>query len=205
MAGPGTQLFPKLEYVGDKYSFAIIADPQVLTADTTNVIYQTTQRKLSMIVDEINLMSPQPAFVLVNGDLVGQVTPKRRGPEQIENFISRVIPLEPTTLLVHGNHDGHEPWTEFKQMQKAVNGTEAVWFSWDVGKWHYIGIPCYLDTDESQRKFFDWLAHDLEMNKTRPTMLFVHWHLLPGYRTNHEWYTFTKPIRSRILELITQQ
>jgi len=152
VASPGVRLFPELEDVGNKYSFAVIADPQVLTADTKHAIYQTTQRKLSMIVDEINQMSPQPAFVLVNGDLVGQVSPKRRGPEQVENFISRVVPLEPTTILVHGNHDGHEPWTEFKQMQKAVNGTEAVWFSWDVGQWHYIGIPCYLDTDVSQRQ-----------------------------------------------------
>ena len=204
VAGTETPLFPQLGDVGDKYSFAVIADPQVLTADTKNGIYQTTQRKLSMIVDEINKMSPMPAFVLVNGDLVGQVGVPKRGPEQIENFISRVVPLKPTTILVHGNHDGHEPWTEFKQMQKAVNGTEAVWFSWDIGKWHYIGIPAYLDTDESEKKFFDWLAQDLKTNKARPTMAFLHWHLMPGFRTQHEYYTFDKRVRTRLVELLTQ-
>jgi len=204
VAGPGAPLFPQLGDVGEKYSFALISDTQVLTADTKHVIYQTTQRKLSMTVDEINKMSPMPAFVLVNGDLVGQVGVPKRGPEQIGNFISRVVPLKPTTILVHGNHDGHEPWTEFKQMQKAVNGTEVVWFSWDVGKWHFIGIPAYLDTDESEKKFFDWLAQDLKMNKARPTMVFVHWHIMPGFRTQHEYYTFDKPVRTRLVELLTQ-
>ena len=132
----GPVVFPGLEKVGEKYSFVVIADPQVNRIAWANAIYQTSQRKLSMTVDEINAMSPLPAFVLFDGDLVSQVTIAKRGPEQMENFVSRVKPLKPTTILVHGNHDGHEPWTEFKQMQKAVNGTEVVWFSWDVGKWH---------------------------------------------------------------------
>ena len=35
-------------------------------------------------------------------------------------------------------------------------------------------------------------------------MVFLHWQLMPGFRTQHQWYTFEKPVRIRVVEDLTK-
>ena len=75
--------FSDLAQIGSRYTFALIADPQVSEATTKSSGGLTTQRKLSEIIQEIN-NTPSVSFVVFNGDMV-----QRGIPEHIDNFMTR--------------------------------------------------------------------------------------------------------------------
>jgi hypothetical protein len=189
--------FHRLAAVGDTFSMAVIADPQVEGADARGVVAATATRKLAATVDELN--ARPPAVVVFNGDLVNSVKP-----EQISNFLAHAKRLTPTTILTHGNHDGHHPYPEFRAMQRAVNGTDLARFSFDCGRWHFVTIPCnFKPTDPYAGETLDWLAADLAAHRGRPTVAFVHYHLMPVGLSQLEWYTYDKPYRRKLLDILT--
>lgn len=190
-------LFPSLANVGETFSVALVADPQVEGRHTKSPVARTSQEKLSRIVREINALSPAPAFVLFDGDLVNSPIPV-----QIENFIERARGLRPPVILVHGNHDGRPPYDEFKRMQRALNGTEAVTFSFDCGAWHFVSFPCNLPRDQTHDELLDWLDADLSAAGDKPVMVFEHLHLMPQGLTQLEWYTYDKDFRIRLLGML---
>jgi hypothetical protein len=195
---PAPTVFPRLAGVGPRYTFALMADPQVGPAATRNRVGNTTQLKMSRIVDEINAASPGPAFVVINGDLVNTADEPSLG-----NFLARAKPLRPTTILVHGNHDGHPPYPEFRRCQKELNGTSEVMFSFDAGPWHFVTFPCNLSADGSMNEpLLAWLDADLKAHRDRPTLVFEHLHLLPQGLTQLEWYTYEKTFRTRLLDVM---
>ncbi len=182
----------------DRFSLALIADPQLAEASTHGLVKLTSQQKLTEIVYEINQMRPQPAFVVFDGDLVENVQP-----DMISNFVHRANRLHPPVILVHGNHDGRIPYTEFKQMQRDLNRTEMVQFSFDCGQWHFISFPCNIqETDSEARELLTWLAQDLAKHPNQPTMVFEHLHLMPQGLTQLEWYTYDRSLRMKILDLL---
>lgn len=67
----------RLREVGDDFTFAIIADPQLGHADSNNRVFTNARRTLMQAVADINAMEPQPAFVLFLGDLVNSGTSAR--------------------------------------------------------------------------------------------------------------------------------
>ncbi len=194
----GDSLFPGLDEVGDKYTFVLIADPQVGTDRPGDP--RPPSRNLSRTVDEINQMKPAPAFVLFNGDLVG----KGSNESHTANFVNRAGKLEPLTILVHGNHDGRPPYMEFQRMQFQLNRTRAINFSFDCGRWHFVAFPSNINTPELEQEYLTWLDNDLKANKDKPTMVFVHYHLLPQGLTQLEWYTYDKPYRNQVVDTITR-
>ncbi len=184
--------FPKLASLGDNFSFGVIADTHIRKdgAPTSLVLART--------ISELNGMSPQPAFVVLNGDLVGNPTPA-----QFAAFTRLVRSLRPQPVLVHGNHDGRPPLSEFKQCIKAFGGPESAYYSFDAGRWHFVALPSAFASEERSR-LLDWLDADLKANRSRPTMAFVHFHLLPAGLTQLEFYTYEIADRLAILETLTR-
>jgi len=191
-------LSARLAQVGNEFSFALVADPQLSLKHSDEALYLTAQQKLTDTVLELN--AAKLPFVVFNGDMVADADPA-----PIKNFLNRVENLEPLTILVHGNHDGAHPYPEFKQMQKTCNGTEDVYFSFNCGKWHFVTFPCKFRRNQKyQAELLNWLAKDLEKNRDRPTMVFEHLHLLPLGLTQLSWYTYDKPFKQQILEILTK-
>lgn len=195
-----TSLFPTLATVADKFRFVLIADPQVEKAEAKSAVARTSQEKFSRMVSEINAMDPAPAFVVVNGDLVNSAQPG-----QMDNFLERARQLKPLTILVHGNHDGHEPYPEFRAMQRTMNGVEHERFSFDCGEWHFVTIPCnFKEESEYEKQCLDWLERDLFDHRERPTIAFIHYNLMPQGLTQLEWYTYRRPFRTQLLEILSK-
>jgi hypothetical protein len=188
--------FPSLSDVGPRFRVVIIADTQVGPADARGVVPATSQRNMSRIIDEVNAMDPAPAFVLFNGDQVENVEERK-----VDNFLHRASKLKPLSILVHGNHDGVHPYAEFVQMQKKLNGTSGIYFSWDAGNWHFATIPTNIPTDQYAKEVLDWLENDLLTHRDRPTIVFPHYHLMPQGLSQLEWYTYDRPFRLRCYDI----
>jgi hypothetical protein len=188
--------------LGDRFTVALVADPQVEGPDTRSAVAVTSARKMARIVAELNAMERPPAFVLWNGDLVNNANPR-----QIDNFLDLAKPLTMPQMAVHGNHDGRPPYAEFKAIQETLNGTEGVWFGFDAGAWHVVTIPTNIPPNDEALidEVLGWLDADLEAHRDRPTLALIHYHLMPAGLSQLEWYTYPKPIKKRLLEILTRR
>lgn len=192
--------FDRLNTVGKRFRVAVIADPQVEGAGSNSLVAKTSATKLSQIVAELNTLSPRPDLVVINGDMVDSVAPK-----EVENFLALTKGLSPLTMVTHGNHDGYPPYAEFKAMQKALNGTEHLAFSFDCGAWHFVTIPCNFPEDGSYaQELLAFLEADLAAHHDRPTIAFIHYHLMPGGLSQLEWYTYEKAFKNRLLDILAR-
>ena len=107
--------------------------------------------------------------------------------------------------MVHGNHDTRPPYTEYKELSKKINGFEEVYFSYDVGAWHFVVVPCNLvSNSENVNNILNWLEDDLKKNAQKPTMVFEHMHLVPQGLSQLEWYTFDMDLRNKFLDLLSK-
>lgn len=200
---PFSNVYPDLKKnVGSDFTFVILADPQV-KADADGPSKGETlvlnAEKFVATIDEINAMNPQPAFVAIAGDVVGAPTDYA-----FKYYVSMAQKLKPPQINVHGNHDGVSPYENFiKHVGKPLSNVENGYFSYDAGQWHFIAIPCDMKPDYSAQ-FLDWLAKDLEANKKRPTMVFMHEPMMPMGLTQLEFYTHPMPERIAITDLLTK-
>jgi len=189
-----------LANIGEDFTFALIADPQVHVKKAKNPVFITSQRKLTQIVREVNQFNPQVSFALFDGDMVHGAIP-----EQVDNFLERMKLLNAPSIMVHGNHDGHYPYTEFQRMQRAGNGGKEVQFSFDCGRWHFVTFPCNLGTTEyNEAQILRWLDADLQANRDKPTIVFEHYHLLPQGLTALAWYTYDKTFRRQLIDQLAK-
>ncbi len=191
--------------VGNKFSAAIFADPQVGPLGSQNRVAVNARRTQIQAVEEINKMRPMPLFAIWVGDLVNTFTDSSAA-----NFEECIENADMQRLLVHGNHDTRAPFEPYKDLQERVNGMRDMFYSFDAGKWHFIVIPCNLygntvPEKETEKAMLDWLEKDLRANKDRPTMFFTHLHLVPQGLTQLEWYTFRLELRMKLLDLITER
>ncbi len=196
--------FPDMRKIGRKFSFAILADPQVGHRDDKNPVAANARRTLAAAVREISAMQPQPAFAVFLGDLVNVFDE-----QSTANFEDCIQGLEAQPVLVHGNHDTRPPFTPFKQLMRRVCGFEDVFYSFNAGPWHFAVLPCNVGGPGAQQQaaaadMLQWLASDLEANRKRPTIVFEHLHLLPQGLTQLEWYTFPLDLRLKLMELLTK-
>ncbi len=186
--------FPQLDRVGARFTIALVADSH-LASEVGRTGQQANTEKFRRIIGEINALQPAPAFVAHLGDVVANPQPAN-----VEAAQSLLKELKPLTVLVHGNHDGHEPWPEFKEMQRSANGTDGTMFSFDCGRWHFVVFPFSTQPGSAfADELIAWLDADLRAHRGRPTMVFEHHHLLPQGLTQLESYTYDKPLRNRIL------
>lgn len=193
-------LFPKLGKVSGKFTFGLIADTHIRSERDNANNSQLFERHFRATIAEINAIEPQPAFVAHLGDVVSTPTEAN-----FANFKAITKTLKPLTVLTQGNHDGSEPWDLFCDAQKAVNGCDQAMLSFDCGGWHFIVIPFgFTPGGGFDRKLVDWLRSDLAANRGKPSVLFVHHHLLPQGLTQLESYTYEKPVRTRLLQTLAQ-
>lgn len=195
---------PTLRDTGERFTFAIIADPQLGRADDLNRVPANARRTFIQTVSDINAMDPQPAFVLFLGDLVNSW-----GEKSIANFEECIAPLKAPRLITHGNHDTRPPYTEFRALMQRQCGFDDVFYSFDVGPWHGIALPCNLEGNGAEQVAVEeamlaWLEQDLAANATRPTIIFEHLHTLPIGTAQTEWYAFRLELRKKLMDLYTR-
>jgi len=195
--------FDGLDKIGDKFRFAIFSDPQVGHLGATGRVSVNARKYQIEAINEINDMSPMPCFSLFLGDLVNV-------PDWLSyrNFMECIEDAKMPCMLVHGNHDGRPPYENYKRVQQIVSGHQKTYYSFDVGKWHFVVIPCNLDKGnpietQTETDMLKWLKEDLQKNADRPTMFFEHLHMLPQGLTQLEWYTFRLELRKKIRDIIT--
>lgn len=200
----GMDLFPTLNDVGDKFSFAIFSDPQVGPMESDSRVYMNSRRTQIQAVREVNEMNPMPVFSMFLGDLVN--VPNKTS---FDNFVDCTKATKMQQIWNHGNHDTRPPYDLFKKYQKEQCGHEEVFYSWDVGKWHMISLPCNFDWQRPQdvaveKAMLKWLETDIDTNKDKPTMVFSHLHLVPLGLSQLEWYTHRLELRQKFMELLTR-
>ena len=194
----------ELKKVGDTFSFAIVGCAQVGHEDDKNALFTNAQYGLKTTVQELNAMEHRPDFAVFLGDLVNK--PDR---PSIENFYNLIKPLKSFIVLNHGNHDTPPPYTRFRDLEEKVNGIRSVYYSFDVGRWHFITLPANIEFGnygrlEVKKPMMEWLAKDLEANKNRPTIVFVHMHFMPSGLTQLEWYTHTTKFKRELLDSLSK-
>lgn len=199
--GAGGEM-PGLAAAGDRYTFVINADPQIGPRDSRAGNERRLYGLLQEFVDEVNARQKQPAFVLFNGDLVAF----KRKP-YFDAFVEAASPLKAPVFLVHGNHDGRHDDAFFLDTQEALSGFRALYYSFDAGQWHFVVLPGkeQLPSPDSEKAMLDWLDADLAANASRPTMVFVHYHLLPIGLSQGEYYTLPMELRRALIGRFTAQ
>lgn len=180
----------------DKFSFAIIADPQVSARDSKNKVATDAWQTLEVAVSEINAISPAVDFTLFLGDLVNTWEPK-----SVNNFRQSIFGLKSDIFLVHGNHDGKAPYTGFKALQQEYNDIQSTCYSFDRGKWHFVVLTCSFKITEEE---LNWLEKDLLANRNKPTIVFNHLHFIPLGLSQLEFYGLDLVSKNRFIALMTR-
>lgn len=131
-----------------------------------------TARHLAETVSEINAMRPQPAAVLITGDLV-----ERPGPATYAHFRDLVAPLQMPAYLMPGNHDDPALMREFFA-DTAMFPAAAPHFQYAIED-----LPCRVlmlnsHLDRSELPYFGprrlaWLEEALAASE-RPTLIAIH-------------------------------
>lgn len=200
----GNNRFPEFGAQGNRFRFAICADPQVGHLDNESPVAARARDTQIQAVRELNAMTPQPLFVVFLGDLTNVFDEK-----SVACFEHCISGLEAQAVLAHGNHDTRPPYAAFRDLMERACGFRDVFYSFDAGVWHFVVIPCNLnqqnrDAQETEAAMLTWLEEDLARNARRPTVIFEHLHALPQGLTQLEWYTFPLALRLRLMDLFTR-
>lgn len=190
------QLYPSLAKVGEEFSFVINADPQIGPPDSKADIERNLHQLLKDFVREWNGAPKRPAFVLYDGDLVAYDRPA-----YFAAFRDVVKEHNVPVALVHGNHDGGFGDPHFLDVQQVVSGFRRLYYSFNCGRWHFVVLPCpEIVGEQGEGPMLRWLAEDLRASKDRPTMVFLHYHLLPVGLSQCEYYTMPMSFKRALLE-----
>jgi Icc-related predicted phosphoesterase len=188
------KLYSELKTTDEEFEFAIIADTHIGPQKDSR--YQNYLQSIKELNENHNC-----AFMSIVGDLV------RNGQqEQYDNFIELTKKFEGQAILVHGNHDGRYPWKNFRKALSIFGGPEdKTFYSFDCGKWHFVSFPSLIEEDSLEEKeLLSWFDADLKKNRNKPSMVFIHHHMLPIGLTQLEFYNHPYRQRKRILEIITK-
>lgn len=193
--------FPQLDKVGDDFTFVIDADPHVSREAPGQ--QRPFNEYLRATVREVNAMTPQPAFMLFLGDDFE----RRAAPESCQIFTDICKQLKPLPILVAGNHDVRTFDVDkfFNPTQQALNGYNKEYFSFNCGQWHFVVLPPKeLITPQNEDQLMGWLDADLKANQSRPTIAFIHQHVLPIGTTQLEYYTLSIAFKNRLMEALAK-
>ena len=181
--------------------FVINADPQMGPATSLVPIVQRLNKLLADFVADMNVRADEIDFVVFNGDLVSKPDDPSFG-----TFVDIVKDIQVPVKLVHGNHDGYYPDEKFLGVQAAL-GQDPAWnYSFDHADWHFAVIPAQevLPTEEMRQDMLDWLRNDLANASDRPSMVFLHYHLLPVGLSQTEFYTLPMDFKNALVDLLTE-
>lgn len=168
------------------FSIAVLADTQ--GGDPVTSKNLATRIKIHNAFNEdsvqiTNGLDPQPAFTLVLGDVVDNQGEKAHF-EAMHQYLKEI---KSPVLYAVGNHETRynaqftpgynmEEFNNYIAAQKAVNGTDLLLYSFNLGKWHFVIWPDPLRDHfwETHPHYFDWLERDLEKHKDVPVMFMQH-------------------------------
>ncbi len=189
--------YPQLASVPERFTFLINADPQIGPCDSPVALERRLCGLLKDFVAEAEALRPRPAFVLYNGDLVAF-----NRSAYFEAFRQAAGSGTLPVVLVHGNHDGRHGDRDFLDVQEALSGFRRLYYSFDCGRWHFVILPCpeMLPGPDARRELVAWLDADLAASRDRPTMVFLHYHLLPVGLSQCEYYTLPMSIKRALIE-----
>ncbi len=208
------------------FSFAIWGDPQVaywapntkFDNPSNKSKYEVVTPRLRRTVSLTNALRPE--FVVTLGDNIHNTG-------EWENFQvlrEAITALQPPLYMLMGNHD-HVPkadtfatnpvknveFANFLSMQKLVNASELVNYSFDAGDWHLVllsqpggdgfGVDDYFSRHP---EFLEWLEADLAANQFRPTIFFTHHPLLPAGHVRFDHYGPGPIYRAKLAEILTR-
>lgn len=186
----------------ENFTFYLNADPQMGETYHPDYELQTLNILLNQFVQQVNSESEKPNFVVFNGDLVHNVEP-----DSFKNFRNLVRPISVPVVLVHGNHDGVYPDTQFLDAQQDLSGYRKFNYSFDYGKWHFVVIaaPEQYPTYAMRAKTINWLRTDLQQNASKPTMVFMHYHIMPVGLSELEFYTYSPmSFKNELIDILTE-
>jgi 3',5'-cyclic-AMP phosphodiesterase len=151
-----------------------------------------TIETLTRVVDAVNWLDPQPAFVVIGGDLVSpdgepEVKAKTRAltvrdyETSYDIFHSLVSRLHVPVHYVMGNHDRRVPFR--RVICKDSQPTDQPYYYAFTAGQHRL---CILDSLEPQRDSgylghaqLAWLRRQLRQHATQPTIVVVHHQAVP--------------------------
>lgn len=186
-----------------EFSFIQITDPQFgMISNNKDVSGETAL--YTKAVEKVNQI--KPAFVVITGDLVNDMTNKAQWDEF--RRITALINPEIKVYYSPGNHDiGQVPETEDIDNFRKMFGSDR--FSFTYGKCRFIGInSCIIksNTPLLEEEQLQWLEKELKKGrKARETMIFTHYPFFMKDPEEAENYSNIKPeIRKRYLDLFSE-
>jgi len=202
--------------VGEDFDFVIFADPQ--GGDPNDQTNDSPERVaihnpyIEKNVEAVNRLRPEPAFLLIAGDIVDSKGQKSNYDVMLR-FLKR---LKTPVLFELGNHETRygakitpadmSELENFFDAQKQINGLDKLLYSFDLGKWHFVVWPDPLRRGfwEAHGHFFDWLDDDLRRHRNRPTILVQHISPLPIGIDPMIVYAEKVPVKRRLLDIVTR-
>lgn len=202
---------------GENFSFVIMSDPQGGNPEEPTNRVPARMKIHNAFIEEsirlVNELTPPPAFVIVNGDIVDSEG-QAKNYEQMLSFFEKIkVPI----LFQVGNHETRynavfspgyymEEFNNFFAAQKQINGLEKLLYSFDLGQWHFVVFPDPLRTHfwETHPHYFEWLENDLAANANRPVIVFHHVPLQPIGIDPLINYVESVAVKRFLLEILTK-
>jgi len=202
--------------LGEDFDFVIFADPQ--GGDPNDQTNDSPERVaihnpyIERNVEAVNRLQPQPAFLLVAGDIVDSKGQKSNYDVMLR-FLKR---LKTPVLLALGNHETRygakiapadmSELENYFDAQKQINGLDKLLYSFDLGKWHFVIWPDPLRRGfwEAHPHFFEWLDDDLRRHRNRPTIFVQHISPLPVGIDPMIVYAEKVPVKRKLLDIVTR-
>lgn len=155
-------------------SFIHISDLHILEDPEATQYGVNCYRRLEGVIAEINSLRPRPSFAIITGDLVSD---GREG--SYHRLKSLLHPLKVPVHFALGNHDSRRA---FRQAFLNEASEEPLYTSFDHGDLHFVILDSLKEgkpTGEIDRDQLSWLRSDLDKNRAKPTLLFIHHQILP--------------------------
>ncbi len=192
----------ELKSVGSEFNFAVISSPSLGNKDSGNSY--NSRKMLRKCLKELNGRQEPPVFTVFLGDLFSR--PHSANYKAYLNLLSKTDTV-PFFLL--GECDPRPPYQNFLEFQKRLTGMDSLYYSFDVGKWHFIVLPGFLGYYNAEmimsNDMLNWLKEDISYNDTKPTVVFTHFNLLPGGCVFYDCFNYPSELKNKLLNIISSQ
>lgn len=164
------------------FSFVQISDSHIGFSKEANPDVAHT---LTLAIDRINALDPQPAFVLHTGDIT-----HLSKPGEFATAADILKTLRVPVLVIPGEHDviGDDDGAQFNaRFAGTADRRGGGWYSFDAGGVHFVGLVNVLDLKAGGLGHLgdaqlEWLEDDLKgRSASTPIVVFAHMPLWDVY------------------------
>ena len=170
-----------IQATGDDFDFVVFADPQ--GGDPSDATNDSPERVaihnpyIRSNIEAVNRLEPPPAFLVVAGDIVDSKGQKAN----FDAMVGFLKGLRMPVLFELGNHETRytaritpsdvSELENYFRAQRQINGLDALLYSFDLGRWHFVIWPDPLCGGfwDAHPHFFEWLDADLRAHRDRPS------------------------------------